>query len=104
MPKERTVDLRYAFDRVWDAASLVLQGAKWNVTKADKVLGRFEVKVVMDLLTSVDTFYIELSAIDNNSTRVRMGGTVTYPPFDLAISGQYTDSFLSKLESALRGC
>ena len=102
MPKERTVDLPYAFDTVWDAASLVLQRARWNVTRADKALGHFQVKAVMDLLTSVETFYIDLARIDNNSTRVRMGGTVTYPPFDLTMSDQYIDSFLSKLESTLK--
>ena len=106
MPKERTLDLPYPFDRVWDAASLVFQRARWNVTRTDRASGQFEVKVVMDLLTGAETFYVDLTRIDNNSTRVRVApypGRSLTELFDWGITGQYIDSFLSGLESALEG-
>ncbi len=102
LPKEKPVDLSYPFDKVWDAALLVFQQARWNVTKANKGTGGLEVKVIMDLLTWTETFYLNLARIDDNATRVVMGRIGLSQPLDWGIAGQYIDSFLSKLESTLR--
>ncbi len=43
--EEGTADLRFPFDKVWDAARRVFELAQWRVKKADKVAGRYEVLV-----------------------------------------------------------
>ncbi len=103
LPKEEVVDLSYPFDKVWDAALLVLQQARWSVTRTDKEAGGLEVKVVMDSLTWTETFYLNLTRVNDDATRVVMGRVGLAQPLDWGISGQYIDSFLSKLASALAG-
>ncbi len=82
MPGAKTVDLCYRFDRVWDAISLVLERAQWNVVKMDRVSGLFQVKLNMGLITNVEDLYIRLERISDNSTRVWVGKTPTYPLSD----------------------
>ena len=103
MPLDKTIDLPYAFEKVWDASLLVVQNAKWNATKSDKSTGSLELKIVMDSLTWTETFYVNMARIDDDATRVLIGRIGLSQPFDWGIARQYIDSFLNKLESALKG-
>ncbi len=103
MPSERAVAFPYPFDQVWNAASLVLKEAGWNVTKMDKTGGHFLVQIKMDLLAAPETFYIDVVRIDEKETGVRAGGIVPYQLGDLGIGGSYVDSFLAKLKQNLDG-
>lgn len=100
---DEAVDLPYSFDKVRDAALLVLQQAKWNVTRADKVTGGIELHVVMDMLTWTETFYVNLTRNNDNSTQVITGRIGLAQPLDWGIARQFIESFLTKLESTLRG-
>ena len=96
------LDLPYSFDRVWDTAISVLQQAKWNVTRADKATGGIEVHVVMDMITWTETFFVNLTRNHDDSTGVIMGRIGLAQPVDWGISRQYIESFLNKLETAVR--
>ncbi len=102
MSIDKTVDLPYAFEKVWDASLLVIGHARWNLTKADKGTGGLEVKIVMDSITWTETFYVNLTRIDDNATRVLMGRIGLSQPFDWGIARQYIDSFIGRLESTLK--
>ncbi len=104
MREERTVDLRYPYDTVWDAASQVLQKAGWTVSKADRSSGRFEVRV--GGITGLHDFpwtgkmIISLSRNENGSTRVQVGG-IRRMQLHWGTTRVYLDSFLYELEKAL---
>ena len=102
MPLDKTIDLAYAFEKVWDASLLVVQRAKWNATKADKRTGSLELKIVMDSLTWTETFYVNMARIDDNATRVLIGRIGLSQPFDWGVARQYIDSFLNRLEGTLK--
>ncbi len=102
MPLDKTVDLPYAFEKVWDTSIQVVQHARWNATKADKTTGSIELKIVMDSITWTETFYVNLARIDDNATRVLMGRIGLSQPFDWGVARQYIDSFFNKLGSTLR--
>ncbi len=102
MPREKTVDVPYSFDKVWGAACLVLQRARWSITRADVASGRLEVRVPpLALVKWEEPFYIDVTKIDGGSTRVSVTTMPTYQLFDWGITGQYIDSFLSSLEKTL---
>ena len=105
MPEEKSVILRYPFDNVWDAAHLVIQRAGWNTAKASRARGHFEVKIPVKIgmppLPMTETFSIDMTRIDDNSTKVRAWGMPNYPVFDWGSSWQYVDSFLLELEKLL---
>jgi len=61
------------------------------------------VKVVMDLLTWTETFYLNVTRIDENNTRVLMGRIGLSQPLDWGLATQYIDSFFNRLEIILRG-
>ncbi len=96
------LDLPYSFDKVWYAALSVLEQAKWNVTRADKATGGIEVHVVMDMITWTETFFVNLTRNNDNSTRVIMGRIGLAQPVDWGISRQYIESFLNRLDTALK--
>ena len=75
----------------------------WSLVRADKGTGGLEVKIVMDLLTWTETFYVNVTRIDENTTRVLMGRIGLSQPLDWGLAGQYIDSFFNRLESALQG-
>jgi hypothetical protein len=102
LPLDKTIDLPYAFEKVWDASLLVVQHSKWNATRADKKTGSLELKIVMDSLTWTETFYVNMARIDDNATRVLIGRIGLSQPFDWGIARQYIDSFLNRLESTLK--
>lgn len=60
-------------------------------------------KVVMDLLTWTETFYLNVTRIDENNTRVLMGRIGLSQPLDWGLATQYIDSFFNRLEIILRG-
>jgi hypothetical protein len=95
------LDLPYSFDRVWDAVMSVLQQSNWSVTKADKATG-IEMHVVMDMITWTETFFVNLTRNNDNSTRVIMGRIGLAQPVDWGIALKYIESFFSRLESALK--
>jgi len=101
-PTNEGLDLPYSFDRVWDAAISVLQQARWNVTRANKATGGIEVHVVMDMITWTETLFVNLTRNNDDSTRVIMGRIGLAQPVDWGISRQYIESFLNKLETALK--
>jgi hypothetical protein len=102
LPLDKTADLPYAFEKVWDASIQVVQNAGWNTTKADKTTGSIELKIVMDSITWTETFYVNLTRIDENTTRVLIGRIGLSQPFDWGMARQYIDSFFNKLESTLK--
>jgi hypothetical protein len=102
LPLEKTVTLSHSFDEVWEAAVLVLQEAGWKVTQLDKATGGLELKVIMDSLTWTETFFVNLSRIDDKHTGVLMGRIGLSQPLDWGIARQYIDSFLAKLEASLK--
>jgi uncharacterized lipoprotein len=102
LPLEKSVTLSHSFDEVWDAAVLVLQEAGWKVTQSDSATGGLEVKVIMDSLTWTETFYVNLSRINHDHTRVLIGRIGLSQPLDWGIARQYIDSFLVKLEASMK--
>ncbi len=102
MPREKTVDVPYSFDKVWGAACLVLQRARWSIIKADMASGHIEVKVPpVALVKWEDPFYVEISRVGGELTRVSVTTMPTYQLFDWGITGQYIESFLAELERRL---
>jgi len=71
------------------------------VTKVDKATGGIEVHVVMDMITWTETFFVNLTRNNDDSTRVIMGRIGLAQPVDWEISRQYIESFLNKLETVL---
>ncbi|HEX9429811.1 MAG TPA: hypothetical protein VF944_05485 [Candidatus Bathyarchaeia archaeon] len=63
----------------------------------DKATGGIEAHVVMDVLTWIETFFLNLTRNGDNSTRVIMDRIGVAQPFDWGIARQYVKSFLSKL-------
>ncbi|OLE70135.1 hypothetical protein AUF78_07895 [archaeon 13_1_20CM_2_51_12] len=57
----------------------------------------------MDLLTWTETFYLNVTRIDENNTRVLMGRIGLSQPLDWGLATQYIDSFFNRLEIILRG-
>ena len=102
MPLEKTEDLPYSFDEVWDTTLIVLQRARWNVTRASKETGGIEVHVVMDPVTWTETFYVNMTEIDSDTTRVLVGKIGLAQPLDWGIARQYIDSFFAKLDTTLK--
>ena len=102
MAIDKTVNLPYGFERVWDASLLVVQQARWNLTKTDKGTGGLEVKVIMDLLTWTEAFYVNLVRIDDNATRVLIGRIGLSQPVDWGLARQHINSFLTSLENMLK--
>ena len=102
LPGEKTADMPYSFDKVWGAACLVLQRARWSIVRADRALGHLEVKVPpVALVKWKEPFYVDLTRVDGGLTRVSVTTMPTYQLFDWGITGQYIDSFLSSLEKTL---
>ncbi|TMI63795.1 hypothetical protein E6H12_04935 [Candidatus Bathyarchaeota archaeon] len=102
MAKDQARDVPHPFEKVWDTAFRILQQPGWNLVRADKGTGGLEVKIVMDLLTWTETFYVNVTRIDENTTRVLMGRIGLSQPLDWGLAGQYIDSFFNRLESALQ--
>lgn len=96
------MDLPYPFDTVWDVAISVLQQARWDIDKADKTKGGIEVHVVMDMITWTETFFVNLTRNNDNSTRVIMGRIGVAQPVDWGLCRQYVESFLNNLETTLK--
>ena len=72
------------------------------MTKVDKATGGIEVHVVMDMITWTETFFVNLTRNNDDSTRVIMGRIGLAQPVDWGISRQYVELFLNKLETALK--
>ncbi len=102
MAKDLERDVPYPFEKVWDAALQILRQPEWDLVRADKGTGGIEVKVVMDLLTWSETFYVNVARIDESTTRVFMGRIGLSQPLDWGLAGQYIDSFFNRLEIILR--
>ncbi|TMI39245.1 hypothetical protein E6H21_09885 [Candidatus Bathyarchaeota archaeon] len=96
MDKSLERDVPYPFEKVWDAALWILRQPEWDLVRADKGTGGLEVKVVMDLLTWTETFYLNVTRIDENNTRVLMGRIGLSQPLDWGLATQYIDSFLQQ--------
>jgi hypothetical protein len=103
LAKDQARDVPHPFEKVWDEAFRILSQPGWNLVRADKGTGGLEVKIVMDLLTWTETFYVNVTRIDENNTRVLMGRIGLSQPLDWGLAGQYIDSFFNRLESALQG-
>jgi hypothetical protein len=102
LPKEQVRDVPYPFEKVWDVALQTLQRSGWDLIRADKATGGLEMKVVMDLLTWTETFYVNMARIDESKTRILIGRIGLSQPLDWGLAGQYIDSFLNKIESTLQ--
>jgi hypothetical protein len=75
--EERTVDLPFRFDKVWDTARIVFEQSQWSIIKADKAAGRYEVAVSLrlgqdHLLPFLEKLRVDLIRIDENSTSVKV--------------------------------
>ncbi len=103
MAKDQARDVPHPFEKVWDTTFRILRQPGWNLVRADKGTGGLEVKIVMDLLTWTETFYVNVTRIDENTTRVLMCRIGLSQPLDWGLAGQYIDSFFNRLESALQG-
>lgn len=102
MAKDKVRDVPYPFEKVWDVALQILQQSGWDLIKADKATGCLEMKVVMDLLTWTETFYVNMARVDESKTRILIGRIGLSQPLDWGLAGQYIDSFLNRLESTLQ--
>ena len=58
--------------------------------------------VIMDMITWTETFFVNVTRNNDNSTRVIMGRIGLAQPVDWGISRQYVESFLRKLEDTLK--
>jgi hypothetical protein len=100
--RERRVTVPYGFETVSTAVSLLLQRSGWEVVKADKEAGHFEVQLRFDPLRFPETFFIEVLRLDDSRTEVFVGGTIRYVILDLGMTGAYLDSFFKRLGEILR--
>jgi len=101
LAKDLERNVPYTFEKVWDAALGILRQPDWDLVKADKGTGSLEVRIAMDLLTWAETFYLNVSRIDENNTRVLMGRIGLSQPLDWGLASQYIDSFFNRLEIIL---
>jgi hypothetical protein len=56
----------------------------------------------MDMITWTETFFVNLTRNNDNSTRVIMERIGVAQPVDWGLSRQYVESFLNKLETTLK--
>jgi len=102
--EERTVDLPFRFDKVWDTARFVFEQSQWSIVKADKAAGRYEVAVSLrlgqdDLLPYLEKLRVDLTRIDENSTRVR--AAIKAHQLHWGTTRSHVDVFLIELEKRL---
>ena len=102
MARERRVTVPYEFETVSKAVSLLLQRSGWEVVKADREAGHFEVRLRFDPLRFPETFFIEVLRLDDSRTEVFVGGTIRYVILDLGMTGAYLDSLFNKLLLTLK--
>ncbi len=103
MPEERTIDLPHAFDKVWKGARTVFERAKWDIEKADRVAGRFEVIVSLRLgfqiVPRMERLHVDLTRVDENLTRVR--ARIGAHRLHWGTTRKYVDSFVIELNKIL---
>ncbi len=99
----KTEDFPSPFDEAWEASLQVIRDAKWNLTKVSKETGGIEFHLIMDPLTWTETFYVNLSKVDETTTRVMMGRIGLAQPLDWGLARQYIDSFFDNLRNTLKG-
>lgn len=105
MREEQAIDLPVAFDEVWEAARLALEKAGWKFT-TDKSKGRYGAIVnlrlgLSDIVPHPETLLIDLTRIDSNTTRVKVG--IGVRRLHWGTTRSHVDSFLSELRKKLEG-
>jgi len=99
---EDTISVPYASTVVFDAVPRVLAKLHWNVERIDRPLGRFKVKIGMSLWTWGQTMFIDVSKIDDKSTRVHIYSEASGQIFDWGKNRRDIDSFFHELKTTLR--
>ena len=101
-PEERTVDLSYPFEKVWEATWTALPLAGWELTRADRTQGHFDAKVGVNLYTWREDFSMDLTKNDEGSTRIHVWGKVRHQLYDWGKTRRDIDRFISLLQITLR--
>ncbi len=104
MREEQTVDLRFAFDKVWDAARMVFEGAQWRVRKADKAAGHYEVLVSIPTdqgppIPFLEKFQVDITRTDEDSTRVH--ASIRFDQWHWGTTRWHVNTFLTELQRQL---
>ena len=105
MNEERTVDLPFAFDKVWDATRATFERAEWSIKKPDKTTGHYEalVKLTLDkLLFNIpftEKFQVDIVKINENYTRVH--AKIRFHQWHWGTTGWHVNSFFTGLQNAL---
>lgn len=102
---ERTADLPFPFDNVWDAARRAFELAQWRVKKADKAAGRYEVLVDIpaDQLTLPiplhEKFQVDITRLDANSTKVH--AAIRFEQWHWGTTAWHVNTFFTELQRQL---
>ena len=104
MHEERTIDLPFSFDRVWDAARIVFDRSQWRVSRADKPKGHYEIVLVLrigrlDYIPRLEKFDVDLTILGENSTRVH--AEVQGRQLHWGTTRSHVDSFVIELQKIL---
>ena len=105
LSEERTADLPFPFDRVWDAARRVFEKEGWVLRKADRAVGRYEAMVgipsdrLPSLSSSIEKFQVDIARIDENSTRVH--AAIRLEEWHWGTTAWHVNTFFAELQKKL---
>ena len=105
MREERTADLPFPFDKVWDAARRVFEHEGWLLKKADKAAGRYEVLVNIPTdqlalpVPLVEKFQVDITRIDANSTKVH--AAIRFKQWHWGTTAWHVNTFFAELQKQL---
>ena len=103
--EERTADLPFPFDMVWDAARRVFELCQWRVKKADEVAGRHEVLVSIPTdqlalpVPLLGKFQVDITRIAANSTKVH--AAIRFEQWHWGTTVWHVNSFFADLQRQL---
>jgi len=100
--KEDIISLPYSVDVIFNIVPKVVSKFGWKIDHADKALNRFRVKIGMSFWTWGQTMFIDLSKIDERTTKVRVYSEAGGQTFDWGKNRRDIERFLRELESTLK--
>ena len=100
--EERTADIPFSYDKVWDAVRRAFEQSQWRVKKVDRVAGRYEVLVniptdqlaLSGLLP--EKFQVDITRIDANSTKVH--AAIRFEQWHWGTTAWHVNTFFAELQ------
>lgn len=99
--KEGAITVPYPLDTVFDAVPPIIADLKWKIDGIDKPLGRFRVKISINFWTWGQTMFIDISKIDENTTKVRVYSEARGQVYDWGKNRRDIERFFHELETTL---